>query len=59
MPQYVVNHLDRLARIYTQLAQLEGLHLVGNAYEGVGIPDCVRLAKDTADRIANLQNSSC
>jgi oxygen-dependent protoporphyrinogen oxidase len=60
MPQYVVGHLDRVREIHEHVAQLEGLHVVGNAYEGVGIPDCVRLAKEAAQRISTrLQNSCC
>lgn len=60
MPQYLVGHLDRVRRIQGHVAQLEGLHIVGNAYEGVGIPDCVRLAKEAAERIGTtLQNSGC
>lgn len=52
MPQYLVNHLDRVERIRGRVAQLKNMHLVGNAYDGVGIPDCVRLAKDAANHIA-------
>jgi oxygen-dependent protoporphyrinogen oxidase len=51
MPQYVVGHAARYKRIATAIAQEPGLHLVGNAYEGVGIPDCVRLAKRAAAAI--------
>lgn len=60
MPQYLVGHLDRVRRIRDHAAQLEGLHVVGNAYEGVGIPDCVRLAKEVGERIGTtLRNSRC
>ena len=52
MPQYVVGHQARWHRIEEQLRNDPGLHLVGNAYDGVGIPDCVRLAKEAALRIA-------
>lgn len=48
MPQYIVGHRQRQERIRTALRQNRGIHLAGNAYDGVGIPDCVRLAKDTA-----------
>jgi protoporphyrinogen/coproporphyrinogen III oxidase len=51
MPQYIVGHKQRLGRISGVLHQIPGIHLVGNAYEGVGIPDCVRLAKDAATAI--------
>ncbi len=52
MPQYVVGHAKRIAQIQSQTAALPGLHLVGNAYDGVGIPDCVRLAKAVAEQIS-------
>jgi oxygen-dependent protoporphyrinogen oxidase len=45
MPQYVVGHSDRQRRIRALTGQEPGLFLVGNAYEGVGIPDCIRLAQ--------------
>jgi oxygen-dependent protoporphyrinogen oxidase len=41
MPQYTLGHLDRLARIERRLAAHPGLYLAGNAYHGVGIPDCI------------------
>jgi hypothetical protein len=28
------------------------LHLAGNAYHGIGIPDCVRSAKQTAEQLS-------
>jgi protoporphyrinogen/coproporphyrinogen III oxidase len=52
MPQYVVGHAKRIEAIARECGSRPGLHLVGNAYEGVGIPDCVRLAKTTAEAIA-------
>lgn len=52
MPQYLVGHAERVQRIRHRAAQMEGLHLVGNGYEGVGIPDCIRLAKQVADNIS-------
>jgi len=52
MPQYVVGHKDRQRAIANCLDELAGLHLVGNSYAGVGVPDCVGLAKAVADRIA-------
>lgn len=52
MPQYVVGHQTRLQRIEELLSQQPNLSLVGNAYDGVGIPDCIRRAKATAEKIA-------
>lgn len=51
MPQYVVGHEQRWLTIQSALAGVQNLHLTGNSYEGVGIPDCVRAAKQTAKRI--------
>jgi oxygen-dependent protoporphyrinogen oxidase len=52
MPQYVIGHERRRERIAMALDDAPGLFLVGNALGGVGVPDCVRLAKETAKRIA-------
>jgi oxygen-dependent protoporphyrinogen oxidase len=48
MAQYAVGHQDRIARITTRVAALSGLRLVGNAYDGIGIPDCIRLGRKAA-----------
>jgi oxygen-dependent protoporphyrinogen oxidase len=50
MPQYHVGHLDRVARIKTLLAAHPRLALAGNAYDGVGVPDCVKSGEDVAAR---------
>jgi oxygen-dependent protoporphyrinogen oxidase len=47
MPQYQVGHIARIARIRARAAAL-GIHLAGNAYDGVGIPDCIRSGEDAA-----------
>ncbi len=41
MPRYGCGHLARVARIEERAALHRGLHLAGNAYRGVGIPDSV------------------
>jgi oxygen-dependent protoporphyrinogen oxidase len=46
MPQYHVGHLDRATRIRELAAKHPALALCGNAFDGVGIPDCVRGAND-------------
>ena len=51
MPQYVVGHSKRIHNIFEQLANYPGLFLVGNAYDGVGVPDCLRHARETAQHI--------
>jgi oxygen-dependent protoporphyrinogen oxidase len=41
MPQYTLGHLDRVAVIDRRLAQHHGLYVAGNAYRGIGLPDCI------------------
>jgi protoporphyrinogen/coproporphyrinogen III oxidase len=55
MPQYIVGHKTRLERIRESLLENPNLYLVGNAYDGVGIPDCVRLAETTAKQVAQIK----
>ena len=42
---------DLHARINARAAALPGLHLVGNAYDGIGIPDCIRLGRQAAQEL--------
>ena len=51
MPQYLVGHLNLVREIRTQVSQLETLELTSNAFDGVGIPQCVRGAKQAAERL--------
>jgi oxygen-dependent protoporphyrinogen oxidase len=53
MPQYHVGHLDRLRHIEQRASEHSRLALAGNAYTGVGIPDCVTSGEKAADRIFN------
>ena len=48
MPQYSVGHLERLERIERLRQQLHGVALAGNAYRGIGVPDCVRSGREAA-----------
>ena len=41
IPQFTVGHPTRMEQIKKRLAGLSGLYLTGNAYEGVGLNDCV------------------
>jgi protoporphyrinogen/coproporphyrinogen III oxidase len=52
MAQYTVGHQDRVRQIETRVASTPGLHLAGNAYYGIGIPDCVKTGRDAAQRIS-------
>lgn len=57
MPQYTVGHLERLARIEARLAVRPGLHLAGNAYRGIGIPDCIASGETAAEQVAAFLRS--
>jgi oxygen-dependent protoporphyrinogen oxidase len=51
MPQYEVGHLDRVAAIENELAQLPNFQLAGNAYSGAGIPDCICSGETAAEKL--------
>lgn len=53
MPQYTLGHLDRVATVEQRMREIPGLALAGNAFRGVGVPDCVRSGEEAADAIAN------
>ena len=56
MAQYSVGHQARMKRITERLATLPGLRLAGNAYEGIGIPDCIRMGRRAAkELVGSLQ----
>ena len=48
MAQYTVGHKERVGRIAARAAALGGLQLAGNAYDGIGVPDCIRLGRKAA-----------
>lgn len=50
-PQPIVGHGARMARVAERLKELPGLYVAGAAYDGVGIPDCVRQARAVAQRV--------
>jgi len=57
MPQYEIGHLDRVRRIDAHLLRLPTLKLAGNAYRGVGIPDCIRSGEEAAEALASFFES--
>jgi protoporphyrinogen/coproporphyrinogen III oxidase len=52
MPQYAVGHKRRIERIAARLAALPNLRVAGNAYDGIGVPDCIRLGRQAARELA-------
>jgi protoporphyrinogen/coproporphyrinogen III oxidase len=56
MAQYAVGHRERVERIRTRVAALGGLRLAGNAYDGIGIPDCIRLGRQAARELERFSS---
>ena len=52
MAQYAVGHKQRMERIASRVSALPNLRLVGNAYDGIGVPDCIRLGRQAARELA-------
>lgn len=55
MAQYPVGHGETVAAVRAKMAETPGIYLSGNAYEGIGVPDCVRLSRDIVRQIAGEQ----
>jgi oxygen-dependent protoporphyrinogen oxidase len=51
MPQYHLGHVERVKRIFTRAGEHRGLALAGNAYDGVGLPQCIRSGRRAAERL--------
>lgn len=54
MAQYTVGHGARMKEIKARAAAIPGLFLAGNAYDGIGIPDCVRTGRQAAKNIPRV-----
>jgi oxygen-dependent protoporphyrinogen oxidase len=53
MAQYTVGHEQRLKQIESMVKEIPGLHLAGNGYRGIGLPDCIKAGKEAATRITS------
>jgi oxygen-dependent protoporphyrinogen oxidase len=51
MAQYHLGHLARIRRIQERLRTRPTLKLAGNAYNGAGIPDCIRSGETAAEEL--------
>ena len=54
MAQYEPGHLARIERIEKRVAEIPGLALAGNAYHGIGVPDCIRSGMEAAKAVAQV-----
>lgn len=50
MPQTNVGHADRMTRVRNALESMPGVEIAGGAYDGLGIPDCVRVGESAAQK---------
>lgn len=53
LPQYAIGHLERMNELDERMRKLNGLHLLGNGYRGVGLPDIIRDARTAAQQVAS------
>ncbi len=51
MAQYTVGHGPKIAEIRRRTATIRGIYLAGNAYEGIGLSDCIRTGRAAAQAI--------
>ncbi len=57
MPQYKVGHLDKVQTIEWRSKVIPRLVLAGNAYRGIGIPDCVHSGEKAAESLIEQMGS--
>jgi oxygen-dependent protoporphyrinogen oxidase len=55
MPQFHVGHVARVRRINDMMSHIRGIELAGNAYTGVGLPDCIDSGEQAAQRVLSSQ----
>jgi oxygen-dependent protoporphyrinogen oxidase len=51
MAQYTVGHKTRVEGIRKMVSSTPGLALAGNAYGGIGVPDCIRSGSEAAGKL--------
>jgi protoporphyrinogen/coproporphyrinogen III oxidase len=52
LPQYAVGHIDRVRRVREAVAAQPGLAVCGAAYDGVGVPACIRSGQLAATNLS-------
>jgi oxygen-dependent protoporphyrinogen oxidase len=57
MAQYPPGHLERVDRIEKRVAQIPGLALAGNAFRGIGVPDCVHTGTVAAHSVLGTREN--
>lgn len=54
MPEYQVSHEERMKEVARCAQREQSLFLTGNLWSGVGMPDCIRHAQETASGAARI-----
>ena len=52
LPQYEIGHLERVAQMERWIAEMPGLAIIGNSFHGIGVPDCIRSARQAVAKVA-------
>ena len=58
MPQYVMDHSERVERIERALEAHPGLAVAGAAYRGIGIPDCIASGEAAAESVVEALSAA-
>jgi oxygen-dependent protoporphyrinogen oxidase len=58
MAQYESGHIARIARIEKRLKDIPGLEVAGNAYHGIGVPDCIREGTKAANEVVQTLSAA-
>ena len=53
MAQYETGHLDRVAEMEKIIAAMPGFHIIGNSFHGIGVPDCIKSARQAVEQITS------
>ncbi|REK77492.1 protoporphyrinogen oxidase [Paenibacillus paeoniae] len=57
MPQYPVGHVEKMQSLRSRLKmELPGVWVTGAAFDGVGLPDCIRQGKEAAAELYSASN---
>ena len=53
MAQYETGHLERVAEMEKIIATMPGFHIIGNSFHGIGVPDCIKSARQAVEQITS------
>ncbi|WZY00859.1 protoporphyrinogen oxidase [Bacillus sp. FSL W7-1360] len=57
MPQYKVGHVEEVTMFYERMAKMyPRVHVVGAAFQGVGLPDCVVQGEEAAKELVHEES---